>query len=95
MGELRHFISATLRPDLNAKCPQRRTGSRSNDLEPSVGPRAGPSRGRDRLKLTPDQQVYCFEVNPSPAFSYYEAHTGQPIAQAIARYLAAAARVRA
>jgi glutathione synthase/RimK-type ligase-like ATP-grasp enzyme len=43
------------------------------------------------LKLAPDQQVYCFEVNPSPAFSYYEAHTGQPIAQAIARYLAAEA----
>ena len=39
------------------------------------------------LKLTPDNQVYCFEVNPSPAFSYYEAHTGQPIAQAVARYL--------
>jgi hypothetical protein len=34
-------------------------------------------------------------VNPSPAFSYYEAHTGRPIAQAIARYLAAEARVRA
>ena len=40
------------------------------------------------LKLTPDRQVYCFEVNPSPAFSYYEAHTGQPIAHAVARYLA-------
>jgi hypothetical protein len=34
-------------------------------------------------------------VNPSPAFSYYEAHTGQPIAQAIARYLAGEAQVRA
>jgi glutathione synthase/RimK-type ligase-like ATP-grasp enzyme len=40
------------------------------------------------LKITPEQHVYCFEVNPSPAFSYYEAHTGQPIAQAVARYLA-------
>jgi hypothetical protein len=40
------------------------------------------------LKLTPDGQVYCFEVNPSPAFSYYEAHTGQPIARAVAHYLA-------
>jgi glutathione synthase/RimK-type ligase-like ATP-grasp enzyme len=39
------------------------------------------------LKITPDYQVYCFEVNPSPAFSYYEAHTGQPIAEAVARYL--------
>jgi hypothetical protein len=39
------------------------------------------------LKITPDDHVYCFEVNPSPAFSYYEAHTGQPIAQAVAHYL--------
>jgi hypothetical protein len=39
------------------------------------------------LRITPDHQVYCFEVNPSPAFSYYEAHTGQPIAHALARYL--------
>jgi glutathione synthase/RimK-type ligase-like ATP-grasp enzyme len=40
------------------------------------------------LKITPDDRVYCFEVNPSPAFSYYEANTGQPIAHALARYLA-------
>ncbi len=40
------------------------------------------------LKVTPDDQVYCFEVNPSPAFSYYELSTGQPIARALARYLA-------
>lgn len=33
-------------------------------------------------------QVHCFEVNPSPAYSYYEAHTGQPIARAVAEYLA-------
>jgi hypothetical protein len=26
-------------------------------------------------------------VNPSPAFSYYESHTRQPIARAVARYL--------
>jgi len=40
------------------------------------------------LKLTPDGDVYCFEVNPCPAYSYYEANTGQPIADAVARYLA-------
>lgn len=40
------------------------------------------------LKITPDRRVYCFEVNPSPAFSYYESHTGQPIARAVAEYLA-------
>lgn len=42
------------------------------------------------LKITPDDEVYCFEVNPSPAFSYYEEHAGQPIARAVARYLAGA-----
>jgi hypothetical protein len=40
------------------------------------------------LKVTPDDEVYCLEVNPSPAYSYYEAHTGQPISGALARYLA-------
>jgi RimK-like ATP-grasp domain len=40
------------------------------------------------LKVTPDNRVYCFEVNPSPAFSYYEANTGQPISSAVADYLA-------
>lgn len=40
------------------------------------------------LKVTPDGRVYCFEVNPSPAYSYFEAHTDQPIALAVARYLA-------
>jgi hypothetical protein len=39
------------------------------------------------LKLTPDGEVYCFEVNPSPAYSYFEAHTGQPIAAAVAQHL--------
>ena len=40
------------------------------------------------LKITPENHVYCFEVNPSPAFSYYESNTGQPIADAVAGYLA-------
>jgi glutathione synthase/RimK-type ligase-like ATP-grasp enzyme len=40
------------------------------------------------LKITPEKHVYCFEVNPSPAFSYYESNTGQPIADAVAGYLA-------
>jgi glutathione synthase/RimK-type ligase-like ATP-grasp enzyme len=42
------------------------------------------------LKVTPDNEVYCFEVNPSPGFSYYEGNTGQPISEAVARYLMAA-----
>ena len=40
------------------------------------------------LKITPAGEVFCFEVNPSPAFSFFETSTGQPIARAIARYLA-------
>lgn len=39
------------------------------------------------LKVTPDNQVYCFEVNPSPGFSFYQENTGQPIAMAVAQYL--------
>lgn len=39
------------------------------------------------LCLTDDGRAICFEVNPSPAFSYYESNTGQPIARAVARYL--------
>lgn len=39
------------------------------------------------LKITPENHVYCFEVNPSPAFSYYESQTGQPISRAVAEYL--------
>ncbi|MHA7962279.1 ATP-grasp domain-containing protein [Streptomyces sp. L500] len=40
------------------------------------------------LMLADDGEVYCFEVNPCPAFTYYEAHTGQPIARAAALALA-------
>jgi glutathione synthase/RimK-type ligase-like ATP-grasp enzyme len=41
------------------------------------------------LKITPSGEVFCFEVNPSPGYSYYENNTGQPIARALARYLSA------
>ncbi|MGZ4679922.1 MAG: ATP-grasp domain-containing protein [Ilumatobacteraceae bacterium] len=44
------------------------------------------------LRRTADDQWYCFEVNPSPAFSYYERNTGQPIAMAIAEQLHGADR---
>jgi glutathione synthase/RimK-type ligase-like ATP-grasp enzyme len=39
------------------------------------------------LKIAPTDEVFCFEVNPSPGFSYFENSTGQPIALAVARYL--------
>ena len=39
------------------------------------------------LKLAPDGRCVCFEVNPSPGFSWYEQETGLPIARALARWL--------
>jgi RimK-like ATP-grasp domain len=39
------------------------------------------------LKVTPRGEWYCFEVNPSPGFAYYEQHTGQPISAALAETL--------
>jgi hypothetical protein len=39
------------------------------------------------LKYAPDGRIFCFEVNPSPGFSYFEAATGQPIAHAVAKRL--------
>jgi hypothetical protein len=39
------------------------------------------------LRRTPEGQWYCFEVNPSPAFTYYQKATGQPIDVAIAKLL--------
>jgi RimK-like ATP-grasp domain len=40
------------------------------------------------LRIQEDGTTWCFEVNPCPGFSYYQSHTGQPIAAAVARYLA-------
>ena len=39
------------------------------------------------LRRASNGEWFCFEVNPSPAFSYYERITGQPIAEALARLL--------
>ena len=40
------------------------------------------------LRRTEDDEWYCFEVNPAPAFTYYEAMTGQPLSAAVATLLA-------
>ena len=42
------------------------------------------------LRRTPDGRYYCFEVNPSPGFIFYESNTGQPISEAVAHLLRAA-----
>lgn len=39
------------------------------------------------LMETPQGDYYCFEVNPSPGFLYYEQHTGQAISAAVAELL--------
>jgi glutathione synthase/RimK-type ligase-like ATP-grasp enzyme len=69
------LVACTLPPEVDARC--RRL---AEDLEL-------PFAGID-LRRTPDGDWYCFEVNPSPGFTYYEAATGLPIARAVARLLA-------
>jgi hypothetical protein len=44
------------------------------------------------LRLTPAGKWYCFEVNPSPGFSYFQGISGQPIDEAVARLLAGGAK---
>jgi glutathione synthase/RimK-type ligase-like ATP-grasp enzyme len=39
------------------------------------------------FRVMDNGDAYCLELNPSPAFSYYELRTGQPIARAVAEYL--------
>lgn len=40
------------------------------------------------LRRTPEGEWFCFEANPSPAFTYYETRAGLLIGRAIARLLA-------
>jgi hypothetical protein len=42
------------------------------------------------LRRTSEGDWFCFEVNPSPGFTFYEAAANQPIAKAIAELLASA-----
>lgn len=35
------------------------------------------------LRITPEGEAVCFEANPSPAFTWYEGRTGQPITSAL------------
>jgi glutathione synthase/RimK-type ligase-like ATP-grasp enzyme len=39
------------------------------------------------LRLTPQGEWFCFEVNPSPGYSYFSNETGQPMTAAIADLL--------
>lgn len=40
------------------------------------------------LMITDDGRTICFEVNPSPGYSYYELSTGQLISHVLADYMA-------
>ena len=66
-----------LPPDVEARCL---------NLATALGL---PVAGID-LRRTPDGDWYGFEVNPSPAFTYYESRTEQPIGAAVADLLAGA-----
>jgi hypothetical protein len=68
------YEATNLPADVAEKC---RWLSRSLQL-----PLCGIDLKRDRTGA-----YYCLEVNPSPAYSSFEEHTGQPIAAAIVRYL--------
>ncbi len=81
-GEPAELREVTLAPELEARCVAL---ARSLGLE---------FAGID-LKITPEDEIYCFEVNPSPAFSYYEGNTDQAISAAVARRLMAGAPVGA
>lgn len=74
-GQSAELSAVELPTDIEARCIAL---SKTLDL---------PVAGVD-LRLTPEGEWYCFEVNPSPCFTYYEHHTGQPIATAITEYLA-------
>jgi hypothetical protein len=46
------------------------------------------------LKVTQEGKYYCFEINPSPAFIYYEQGSGQPISTALAELLLKGSRIK-
>jgi len=39
------------------------------------------------LRVNPEGEYVCFEVNPMPAYTYFESHTDLPIGEALARLL--------
>lgn len=65
-----------LPPDIAARCLQL---ARALDL---------PVAGID-LRRTPEGEWYCFEVNPSPGFTWFQEDTGDAIDAAVARLLCA------
>jgi len=67
--------ACTLEPDLGERC--RRLAAELGLLFAGVD-----------LRRSPEGRWYCFEVNPSPGFTFYQEATGQKIAESVASLLA-------
>jgi hypothetical protein len=74
-GESVHIVPFTLPEEIGSKCKR---------LATSMGLIVA---GID-LRLAENGDWYCFEINPSPGFTYYQDFTGHRIDTAIARLLA-------
>lgn len=85
--DYRYPQSADQAPEIIPYCLREDLADRCRQLSVSLGLTV---TGID-LRRTPEGEWYCFEVNPSPGFTYYEAATGQPISDAVARLLAGSA----
>lgn len=79
-----------------AERDNKRRAIRAVELEPEVESRClrlakglGLSVSGIDLRRTPDGAYYCFEVNTSPGFTFFENHTGQRIGDAVADLLCA------
>jgi glutathione synthase/RimK-type ligase-like ATP-grasp enzyme len=73
-GGARDIRAGTLAPDLTARC---------RGLAAALGLHVA---GID-LRCSESGRWVCFEVNPSPGFTFYQEETGQPIAESIAHLL--------
>nr|WP_315183589.1 hypothetical protein [uncultured Albidiferax sp.] len=73
-GATAQVVATTLPPAIAARCIA---------MSHAMGL---PLSGID-LRLRPDGEYVCFEVNPMPAFSYFEVESGLPIAAALAGLL--------
>ncbi|WP_367846600.1 RimK family alpha-L-glutamate ligase [Rhodoferax sp. WC2427] len=73
-GAAAQVVATTLPPTVAARCIA---------MSHAMGL---PLSGID-LRLRPDGEYVCFEVNPMPAFSYFEVESGLPIAAALAELL--------
>jgi len=74
-GNSTEIRACTLEPDLVNRC--RRLAAELGLLFAGVD-----------LRRSPEGRWYCFEVNPSPGFTFYQEATGQKIAESVAGLLA-------